>query len=516
MKYFLLVVVLLAGTATILFWSQDYGRQIQQLEQRRQVFLQERLTNLRSEVESGELPGAPDVSVFISTNLLNSALSGLVHQRFKLPKEQLSIELLDATCEFSYGVPGLAVKLSVHDNSSGLDAESVVRAYLDHQLRSDPEPELRLSIRLDEIVPNIKWRRYQFGLGRLAGKILTLKAADVVDSLPPLRAGLQRELSFDFEGINEKITIPTEGSITGKISSPALKLSLPLNAGKVVCLSQGLWISISAGAPATHASKPKPVAPVVDANGEKTDELLDQAFKSLAGEDVSIKISQRAFAKLSEELPDKYVVTFASTEAKGKIASGSKDITWAPDPHYSVRLKKDDSLKGKVEIKDMRINWDVPRGISFVGDLKFNANADLHAEANWAFLSIGKDPDAKFSLHEPFELRLGLSPLQSGEIDAVLSLHRPRKVKVSADVDISKFPDLHPKFTVDVPFTKLTSARVPRLLTFTGIVKLPDGQARYQMELTSPRIEYDKVGTVLASKAKLSWSAVEKSQVNNN
>jgi hypothetical protein len=351
------------------------------------------------------------------------------------------------------------------------------------------------------------------------GKILTLRGADLVDSIPPLHVGLQRELSFDFTGFNETAKIPTEGFIEGKVTSAALKLSLPLQVEKVVCLKQGLWISICAGTPSPQVSGPKaqPTALLKFANIARINETLDKALKQwVVVEDVGVKISQQAFTKLSRELPNKYNVTFASTTARGNIVSGKKDLKFLPDPSYSVRLKHDASLKGRVAIEDVQIKWDAKNGMGFVGKLTFNAWADLHGEGQWAFISISKNPTAKFSLKENFKLNLVLSPLATGDTEASLRFLGPRKANISVDVDIANFLDAHPKFSFDVPLKNLMTARVPRMITFEGVMRLPSGLKRYQMDLAAPRIEYDEVGALLASSARLVWSSEESPRAEKN
>ncbi|MGA7768516.1 MAG: hypothetical protein WCA27_20125 [Candidatus Sulfotelmatobacter sp.] len=216
---------------------------------------QQRLNVLKAEVDSLEamkkdlttqpggvnpvLDGPGTVSIFLSKNLINSALKGAAGVTLPVPNvKDATLTIKSVTADLKLGYPLVTVDAEATKKDIGLTVQVVGTALLETSI--DPAASLlTVNVRLEELVPRAQWGMLDFKISGFVKDLIKAKASKEINNLATIQIPIATDIPLGLPASQMPVTFP---GAKANISTPALNISGHVTVSRILVLPDGLHI----------------------------------------------------------------------------------------------------------------------------------------------------------------------------------------------------------------------------------------------------------------------------------
>lgn len=216
---------------------------------------QQRLNVLKAEVDSLEamkkdlttqpggvnpvLDGPGTVSIFLSKNLINSALKGAAGVTLPVPNvKEATLTIKSVTADLKLGYPLVTVDAEATKKDIGLTVQVVGTALLETSI--DPAASLlTVNVRLEELVPRAQWGMLDFKISGFVKDLIKAKASKEINNLATIQIPIATDIPLGLPASQMPVTFP---GAKANISTPALNISGHVTVSRILVLPDGLHI----------------------------------------------------------------------------------------------------------------------------------------------------------------------------------------------------------------------------------------------------------------------------------
>jgi len=216
---------------------------------------QQRLSVLKAEADSLEamkkdlttqpggvnplLDGPGTVSIFLSENLINSALKGAAGVTLPVPNvKDATLTIKSVTADLKLGYPLVTVDAEATKKDIGLTVQVVGTALLETKI--DPAASLlTVNVRLEELVPRAQWGMLDLKIGGFVKDLIKAKASEELNNLATIQIPIATDIPLGLPANQMPVAFPGAKAI---ISTPALNISGHVTVSRILVLPDGLHI----------------------------------------------------------------------------------------------------------------------------------------------------------------------------------------------------------------------------------------------------------------------------------
>ncbi len=228
----------------VLFLNRSAGAAVERMERQRQAERREHLRDLKKTLAEGPDPFARQIGIFISTDVINEALSVFEGFEQEFPKRpDLALKINSVRCEFVDATPEIALGATLREKRRGLSVEVAGRAYLHLTTDGNDGGALKVEVRVVDLVSKARWSWLQFGLGGLLEEYLKIEAADRLLDLPSIELPLTRSIATEVPASKRIIKIPAEGRLEAALSFPRAAVAFNLRLTNTLILNNGAYLA---------------------------------------------------------------------------------------------------------------------------------------------------------------------------------------------------------------------------------------------------------------------------------
>lgn len=186
------------------------------------------------------LDGSGNVSVFLSSKIINSILAGA--DGMVVPIEQVkggTVTIRSMRSDFRMGLP--AIRIEAVAQKAGLDAslELVGVARLEPTIEPGSPANLLLRIHVDSIVPRAKWSFFEFKIKGLIHDLMQVQASDRLRTIGVIRVPIETSIPLV---LNAKQTPISFTGVNGYLATPEFSLKARAGVDKVLTLPDGIRV----------------------------------------------------------------------------------------------------------------------------------------------------------------------------------------------------------------------------------------------------------------------------------
>jgi hypothetical protein len=194
--------------------------------------LKKDLTSQPKGMHGFEGPGV--VSLFLSKNLINSALKGAAGSSLPLPNIQGGILTIKAiTADLKVGYPLVTIEAEATKKDIGLTLSVVGTARLETTLDSGESPQLTIAVRLEDLVPKAHWGPFDFKVGGFVRDVMKAKASEALSNIASLKFAMGTDLPLAMPAANMPVNFPG-------VNTPALNITGHAALSRILFLPDGL------------------------------------------------------------------------------------------------------------------------------------------------------------------------------------------------------------------------------------------------------------------------------------
>jgi len=216
---------------------------------------QQRLNVLNAEVDSLEamkkdltsqsgganpvVDGPGTVSIFLSKNLINSALKGAAGVTLPVPNvKDATLTIKSVTADLQLGYPLVTVDAEATKKDIGLTVQVVGTALLETKIDSSASL-LTLKVRLEDLVPRAKWGTFDFKIGGFVKDLIKAKASEELSNLATIQIPIATDIPLGLPASQIPVRFP---GATANVITPALNISGHVTVSRILVLPDGLHI----------------------------------------------------------------------------------------------------------------------------------------------------------------------------------------------------------------------------------------------------------------------------------
>jgi hypothetical protein len=216
---------------------------------------QQRLNVLSAEVDSLEamkkdltsrsgganpvVDGPGTVSIFLSRNLINSALKGASGVTLPVPNvKDATLTIKSVTADLKLGYPLVTVDAEATKKDIGLTVQVVGTALLETKIDSSASV-LTIKVRLEDLVPRAQWGMFDFKIGGFVKDVINAKASKELSNLATIQIPITTDIPLGLPASQMPVRFP---GATAIISTPALNISGHVTVSHILVLPDGLHI----------------------------------------------------------------------------------------------------------------------------------------------------------------------------------------------------------------------------------------------------------------------------------
>ncbi|MEB0113532.1 hypothetical protein QN397_19680 [Variovorax sp. RTB1] len=212
---------------------------------------QQRLSVLKSEAtsldalkadlgSSGPLEAPGTVSIFISKNLINSALKGAAGVTLPIPNvEGATITIKQIVTDLKVGYPLVTIDAEATKRDLGATFEVVGTARLDTKIDPASPSQLLINVALEDFVPRAQWGPFDFKIKGFVNDIIKTKLNSELSNLASIKIPISTEIPLSLPAAQIPVNFP--GAVA-EISTPALNVSGHAAVSRFIVLPDGLHV----------------------------------------------------------------------------------------------------------------------------------------------------------------------------------------------------------------------------------------------------------------------------------
>ena len=192
-------------------------------------------------VQGGQnLEGPGTVSIFVSKNLINSALKGLAGVTLPVPNvEGATLKIKSVTADLKLGYPLVTVDAEATKRDIGLTMQVVGTARLETQVNSANPPQLIVNVRLEDLVPRAQWGIFDFKVRGFVQDLIKAKASEELSNLGTIQIPIATDIPVAVPAIQAPVSFPGANAI---VSAPALNVTGRVTVSRILVLPDGLHV----------------------------------------------------------------------------------------------------------------------------------------------------------------------------------------------------------------------------------------------------------------------------------
>jgi len=217
---------------------------------------QQRLNELKAESDSLEAmkkdltaqPGGVNpmldspgtVSIFLSKNLINSALKGAAGIALRVPDvEGATLTIKSVTADLKLGYPLVTVDAEATKKDIGLTVQVVGTARLETKIDPANPSLLTVNVRLEELVPRAQWGIFDFKVGGFVKDLIKAKASEELSNLATIQIPIATDIPLALPANQMPVSFTGAKAI---VSTPAMTVSGHVTVSRVLVLPDGLHV----------------------------------------------------------------------------------------------------------------------------------------------------------------------------------------------------------------------------------------------------------------------------------
>jgi hypothetical protein len=216
---------------------------------------QQRLDVLKAEADSLEamkkdltgqgganpaLEGSGTVSIFLSKNLINSALKGVAGLTLPVPNvEGATLTIKSVSADLKLGYPLVTVDAEATKKDIGLTLQVVGTARLETKINSASPSQLIVNVRLEDLVPRAQWGIFDFKVRGFVQDLIKAKASEELSNLGTIQIPIATDIPLAVPTTQVPVSFPGAQAI---VSAPALAVTGHVTISRILVLLDGLHV----------------------------------------------------------------------------------------------------------------------------------------------------------------------------------------------------------------------------------------------------------------------------------
>ena len=185
------------------------------------------------------LDGPGTVSIFLSKNLINSALKGAAGVTLPVPNvKDATLTIKSINADLKLGYPLVTVDAEATKKDIGLTVQVVGTALLETKIDSATSM-LTVNVRLEELVPRAQWGMLDFKISGFVKDLIKAKASKELNNLAMIQIPIATDIPLGLPANQIPVTFPGAKAI---ISTPALNILGHVTVSRILVLPDGLHI----------------------------------------------------------------------------------------------------------------------------------------------------------------------------------------------------------------------------------------------------------------------------------
>jgi hypothetical protein len=193
------------------------------------------------------LEGPGTVSIFISSNLVNSALKGVAGVTIPIPNlNGVNLTIKSVTADLKLGYPLVSVDAEATSKDLGLKLEVVGTARLETKIETTNGSQLTINVRLEELVPRAQWGIFDFKVGGFVKDLMKARASSELNNLASIQVPITTDIPLALPAHTMQVTLP---GAKADVSTPAMTVHGHASVTRILVLPDGLHVygTVSAG-----------------------------------------------------------------------------------------------------------------------------------------------------------------------------------------------------------------------------------------------------------------------------
>lgn len=186
------------------------------------------------------LGGPGTVSIFLSKNLINSALKGAAGITLPVPNvEGATLTIKSVTTDLKLGYPLVTVDAEATKKDIGLTVQVVGTARLETKIDPAAPSLLTVNVRLEELVPRAQWGIFDFKVSGFVKDLIKAKASEELSNLATIQIPMATDIPLGLPANQMPVSFP---GATAIVSTPTLSVSGHITVSRILVLPDGLHI----------------------------------------------------------------------------------------------------------------------------------------------------------------------------------------------------------------------------------------------------------------------------------
>jgi hypothetical protein len=184
--------------------------------------------------------GHDTVSIFLSKNLIDSALKGMAGATLPVPKmKDGTLTIKSVTADLRLGFPLVTVDAEATKKDIARTFQVVGTGHLEAKVDPASPSELTVAVQLDDLVPNAQWDGFDYKVRNFVQDLMDDETLKDLGNLGTIRFPIATDIPLAVEGIHAPVSFPGAQAI---ISAPALAVTGHVTVSRVLTLPDGLHV----------------------------------------------------------------------------------------------------------------------------------------------------------------------------------------------------------------------------------------------------------------------------------
>lgn len=187
-----------------------------------------------------EFQGPGTVSIFLSKNLINSALKGAAGVTMPLPNvEGATITIKSVIADLKLGYPLVTIDAEATKKDIGLTVQVVGTARLETKIDLAGPSQLTVNVRLEELVPRVQWGIFDVKVGGFVKDLIKAKASKELSNLAAIHVPIATDIPLALPAHEMPVSFPGAKAV---VNTPAITVSGHAVVSRILVLPDGLHV----------------------------------------------------------------------------------------------------------------------------------------------------------------------------------------------------------------------------------------------------------------------------------
>jgi hypothetical protein len=186
------------------------------------------------------LEGPDTVSIFLSKNLIDSALKGMAGTKIPVPNVKgATLSIKSVTADLRLGYPLVTVDAEATKKDVARTFEVVATGHLEAGVDPASPSQLTVKVQLDDLVPRAQWDGLDYKVRDFAQNLMDAETLKDLGNLGTIQIPIASDIPLAVEGIHAAVSFPGAQAI---VSAPALRVTGHVTVTHTLTLPDGLHV----------------------------------------------------------------------------------------------------------------------------------------------------------------------------------------------------------------------------------------------------------------------------------